>query len=152
MHHQQSDFAKCKGKDSNAVKIVYQTINKNTGRVGGNGNGGPIYGELTEGSMQKIIDCLTAKTGLGQQSRWIDIGCGRGKPNMHVAQDPGVQFSFGIEIQKLRTNLASLSLYHLMNAAKKGSTVATNCFFQRGNITEAKSLDPFTHIYAYDVA
>ena len=68
-------------------------------------SGGPIYGELTKGDVQKIVDFLTVNCNLTDVSRFIDTGNGRGKPSMHVVQDPGVQFSFGIEIEKLHNNL-----------------------------------------------
>jgi hypothetical protein len=149
--HSNGEFIRCREKKKRAVKLVYKIINKHTGRVGGNGSGGPIYGELIEGHMQKIVNFLIVNCDLTDLSRFIDIGNGRGKPSMHVAQDPGVQFSFGIEIEKLRANLGLYSLYHLLNAAMKDDTVGFKCLFQHGNISEAKSLNPFTHVYLYDV-
>ena len=62
--------------------------------------GGAIYGEMTAFSLQKIIDLMKAHTNFTAASRFIDIGSRLGKPNIHVAQDPGVQqFSFSIEIK-----------------------------------------------------
>ena len=42
----------------NNVKLVYSIIHKLTGKMGGNGSHGPIYGELTVGSMQKIVNTI----------------------------------------------------------------------------------------------
>ena len=145
------EFLKCREEKKSAVQLVYKIINKHTGHVGGNGSGGPIYGELTKGHMQKIVDFLIVNCDLTASSRFIDIGNGRGKPSMHVEQDPGVQFSFGIEIEKLRNNLGWYSLYHLLNVAMKDTTVGFKCLFEHGNISKAKTLNPFTHVYLYDV-
>jgi hypothetical protein len=40
------------------VSKVYKIVRKLTGSIGGNGSVGPIYGELTMGSMQKMIDLM----------------------------------------------------------------------------------------------
>ena len=84
------------------VKTLYRIIGKATGSIGGNADGGAIYGELTASSMQRIINILKTHTGFNADSSFIDIGSGLGKPNLHVAQDPGVRFSVGIEIKRIR--------------------------------------------------
>ena len=143
---------KAKQEKNAIVKYIYGIVNKATGKIGGNGNGGPCYGELTIGMMQNVIDFLIKYTGLSKDSRWVDIGCGLGKPSLHVAQDPGVQFSFGIEIEELRTNLGLFNLHRVLQMAKNNPSIGHNCLLQHGDITEAESLDPFTHVYMFDVA
>ena len=101
-------------------------------------SGGPIYGELTKGDVQKIVDFLTVNCNLTDVSRFIDTGNGRGKPSMHVVQDPGVQFSFGIEIEKLRNNLGGYSVYLLLSVAMQDDAIGCRCLFEHGNISEAK--------------
>ena len=49
--------------------------------------------------MQKLIQLMIDHTSLSQESHFIDIGCGLGKPSFHVAQQVGVEFSFGIEVE-----------------------------------------------------
>ena len=71
---------------------MYSLVSGRTGSLGGNGAGGAIYGELTSGSMQKMVDLMKLHTDFGPDSRFIDVGCGLGKPNLHVATDPGVAF------------------------------------------------------------
>ena len=88
------------------IKLSYGIIGRATGSIGGNADGGAIYGELIASSWQKIINILKAHTGFNADSRFIDIGSGLGKPNLHVAQDPGVCFSFGIEIKRIRWMLS----------------------------------------------
>ena len=134
-----------------AVKKVYRIINKSTGKIGGNGSGGPIYGELTIGCMQEVVAVLIRITGLNRKSRIIDIGCGLGKPSLHFAQYPRVEFSFGLEIEKLRTFLGLFNLRNVLQVAESDSSIGHSCFLQHGDIAEASSLDPFTHIYQFDV-
>ncbi len=148
---QQDVAALAKKKKCDAVKKVYRIVKKITGEVGGSGSGGPIYGELTIGNMQKVIDFLITNADFSESSRFIDIGCGLGKPNLHVAQDPGVEVSFGIEVEKIRSNLGNFNLHHILKAAKNDAKVGHNCILQHGDITQASSLDPFTHVYEFDV-
>ena len=77
-------------------------VRKSTGTLGGNGSNGAIYGELTMHSMQKVVDLMVAQCALNNQSRFIDVGSGLGKPNFHVAQDPAVRLSLGVELEHIR--------------------------------------------------
>lgn len=143
------------------VKKVYSIVNAKTGSIGGNGHGGAIYGETTSVSMQKMIELMKIHTGLSNKSRFIDVGSGLGKPNMHVAQDPGVEFSYGIEMEKVRWILSMHNLHHVLKEAKlqseceqhlaKESILGYNCFFAHGDITDASTFDPFTHVYMFDI-
>jgi hypothetical protein len=141
------------------TREVYHIVNKMTGSLGGNGHGGAIYGELTIGSMQKMIELMKVHTGLGPDSRFIDVGSGLGKPNLHVAQDPGVEFSYGIEMEHVRWALGMANLNKVLEAGQKQGTcnveesdrIGHRCTFQHGDITEASYFDPFTHIYMFDI-
>ena len=142
------------------VKTLYGIISKATGSIGGNADGGAIYGELTVSSMQRIINILKTHTGFNADSNFIDIGSGLGKPNLHVAQDPGVRFSVGIEIKRIRWMLSlhnfsrvlKFSLTQLQsNETDYRNLIGTNCFFEYGDIAGADTLDPFTHVYMFDI-
>ena len=152
------------------VRRVYEIVNKHTGSIGGNGHGGAIYGELTVGSMQKMTNLMIEYTDLSKDSRFIDVGCGLGKPNLHVAQYPGVEFSYGIEMEHVRWMLGMANLDQVLKAAQTdiaygetkkkktkddddddGSTIEHRCFFAHGDITEANFFDPFTHVYMFDI-
>jgi len=135
------------------TRKVYGIVNKMTGSIGGNGHGGAIYGELTVGSMQKMIDLMKTHTNFGPKSRFIDVGSGLGKPNLHVTQDPGVEFSYGIEMEHVRWILGMSNLNMVLQHAKKNpdSNIKHRCIFQHGDITEAKYFDPFTHVYMFDI-
>jgi hypothetical protein len=135
---------------SAAVKALYRIIQRATGKLGGNGDGrGGIYGEITEGSMAAVLSVLR-EFGLGPDSAFLDIGSGLGKPNLHAAVDTGVRYSIGVEISSVRWHL---SLENLVAAAVGGSLpvdAPQRVMFQQTNITAAKTLDPFTHVYMFD--
>ncbi len=135
------------------TRQVYAVVNKMTGSIGGNGHGGAIYGELTVGSMQKMIDLMKVHTNFGPESRFIDVGSGLGKPNLHVAQDPGVEFSYGIEMEKVRWVLGMSNLNMVLQRAEKkpNENILHRCMFEHGDITYAKYFDPFTHVYMFDI-
>jgi len=145
------------------VKRVYDIVNKHTGSIGGNGHGGAIYGELTVGSMQKMTNLMMEYTNLSNDSRFIDVGCGLGKPNLHVAQYPGVEFSYGIEMEQVRWMLGMANLDQVLKAAQKDiaykeikddgddSMIQHRCLLAHGDITEANFFDPFTHVYMFDI-
>ena len=142
-------------KDS--VRKVYAIVRKLTGSLGGNGSHGPIYGELTMGSMQKIINLMKEHTGFDETSRFIDVGSGIGKPNLHVTQDPGVEFSYGIEVEYDRWILGLNCLKGVLDEAVKeenetGSTdIQHHCYFAHNDMRDAKTFDPFTHVYMFSI-
>lgn len=145
------------------VDSVYKIVRKLTGNIGGNGYSGPIYGELTKHSMQKMIDLMVKNTEFSSSSRFIDVGSGIGKPNLHVAQYPGVEFSCGIEMEHNRWSLGMTCLKACLNVAveeRKEDTTNTknnksllqgNTMFLHNNILEAKTFDPFTHVYMFSI-
>lgn len=140
------------------VQRVYNIVQRHTGSIGGNGHGGAIYGELTAGSMQKMTNLMIEHTGLSKDSRFIDVGCGLGKPNLHVAQYPGVDFSYGIEMEHVRWMLGMSNLEHVLKAAvedgangNEESKIGHSIYFSHGDITEANFFDPFTHVYMFDI-
>jgi len=138
-----------------ATRKVYHLVNKMTGSIGGNGHGGAIYGELTVGSMQKMVELMKIHTNFGPESRFIDVGSGLGKPNLHVSQDPGVEFSYGIEMEHVRWMLGMTNLNKVLEAAQKQGKdedkIGHRCIFQHGDITEAERFDPFSHVYMFDI-
>ncbi len=146
------------------VNTVYKIVRKLTGSIGGNGYSGPIYGELTMNSMQKMVDLMVEHTDFSSLSRFIDVGSGIGKPNLHVAQNPGVEFSCGVEMEHNRWSLGMSCLKACLNAAvvereealaetKENNELLLqgNTMFMHNNILEAKTFDPFTHVYMFSI-
>ena len=143
------------------VQHVYKIVKNLTGSIGGNGHVGPIYGELTMGSMQKMVNLMMEHCNLNRESRFIDVGSGIGKPNMHVAQFPGVSFSCGVEVERSRWVLGMSCLKAVLDEAVKqrieGSLTNTeaeilgNTIFLHKDIMEATTFDPFTHVYMFSI-
>jgi hypothetical protein len=140
------------------VKSVYRIIRTLTGSIGGNASMGPIYGELTMGSMQKMINLMKEHTHLDEHSYFIDVGSGIGKPNIHVAQDSRVKASYGIEVEQSRWVLGMSCLKGILDLASSQSRVENNmdkigchCLFENKDIRQAKSFDPFTHVYMFSI-
>ena len=141
------------------VDIVYSIIRKRTGEVWGAGYEGPIYGELTQNSMQKMINLMVEQTMLSRSSRFLDVGSGLGKPNLHVAQHPGVEFSCGVECELNRWKLGMVCLnaclgyedLETQSSAATNTLLQGNTMFLNTNIMNAKTFDPFTHVYMFSV-
>jgi Histone methylation protein DOT1 len=140
------------------VRLCYGIVKKLTGSIGGNASGGPIYGELTIGSMQKVVRIMKSVTGLDSSSRFIDVGSGIGKPSIHVAQDPGVAFSYGIEVEADRWLLGMSCLKGIFDMAVKQTEnvpsetrIGHRCLFDLGDIRRAKTFEPFTHVYMFSI-
>ena len=109
--------------------------------------------------MQKMVDLMKIHTNLGPESRFIDVGSGLGKPNLHVTQDPAVEFSYGIEMEHVRWMLGMSNLKAVLQGAvaqqkedmEDKKRIHHQCFFAHGDITEANYFDPFTHVYMFDI-
>ena len=155
---------------ANKIKVgaraqkAYSIIRNCTGTLGGNGTTGAIYGELTMGSMQKIVNLMVEECELNNQSRFIDVGSGLGKPNFHAAQDPQCRLSVGVELEDIRWHLSMYNLKHTLTDTTRGkptgeldgdddkdSPLLSGVNFMVGDIDNAGSTDPFTHIYMYDL-
>ena len=75
------------------VDLVYKSTAKYNGALGASGHNGPIYGELTQHCMHIILQILVEKCELSASSRFLDVGSGIAKPNLHALQYPGVSLT-----------------------------------------------------------
>lgn len=144
------------------VREIYAIVRKLTGSIGGNASHGPIYGELTMTSMQKMVNLMKEHTKFDTSSRFVDVGSGIGKPNLHVAQDPGVDLSYGIEVEVDRWVLSMSCLNGVFDAAQiqqasrpqnlsDSTRIHTRCIFEHADIRKSRSFDPFTHVYMFSI-
>lgn len=132
------------------VSEVYRAIRRQTGALGGNAAGGAIYGEITQNSFQRVVDFMKEHCELSERSLFLDVGSGLGKPNFHVAIDPGVEVSYGVELEELRWHLSLHNLKHVLSLdINKQKT--NRIMFSAGDITHAHTLNPFSHVYSFDV-
>jgi hypothetical protein len=132
------------------VTEAYRAIRKQTGALGGNAAGGAIYGEITQASFQRIVDFMKDQCELSAASLFLDVGSGLGKPNFHVAIDPGVEVSYGVELEDLRWHLSLHNLKSVL-ALDSNKSKPNRTIFTAGDITDARTLNPFSHIYSFDV-
>ena len=135
-------------KDSPVKKKVldmYSKVRKRFGTLGGGGSGGPIYGEITTRSFQRIIKFMQMNCELNENSSFIDIGSGLGKPNFHVSLDVNVKLSVGVELGGERWWQSMILLKDFVPEYK-----LNNVFFAHGNVFDMKTLNPFSHVYMFD--
>jgi len=131
------------------VQHLYRVIQKSSGAVGGYGHNGPVYGEVTMGTFQKVVDALCEYTGFDASSAFVDIGSGLGKPNLHVALNPGVRLSYGVELEELRWQLSMHNLRYVLNEVPEMRKSVV--YFANSDATEMDHFEPFTHVYMFDV-
>ncbi len=136
--------------------IIYEKIKAVLGPVGGDACGGPIYGEVTFGSFQRILNVLENECGLNNDSIFVDIGSGLGKPNFHVtsAAKSGVKLSIGIEVVGDRWIQSIHVLDRLLRANSDDiSNVASKVFFAHADICHFAKTGMYgvTHMYSFNV-
>ena len=147
-----SSSAGSSGELAAGVAATYGVIRRATGATGGGANGGAIYGEIGATSFQRVVDYLKGSCGLDAQSYFLDVGSGLGKPNLHVAQDPGVACSVGVEADETRWQLGLHNLNSVFRACAEDATlVSPKVAFARRDVDDCETLDPFSHVYAFDV-
>ena len=133
---------------------VYKLVRRRTGTLGGGGAGGAIYGEVTQKSFARIVDFLKSECELDTSSTFIDIGAGLGKPNLHVALDPGVKASVGVELGGERWWQSQDILWHGFekNTAKETGLDSLHgpIFLAHADFLEINSLNDFSHVYMFD--
>jgi hypothetical protein len=101
------------------------------------------------GTFQKVVDALSEHTGFDASSSFVDIGSGLGKPNLHVALNPGVKLSFGIEVEQMRWQLSMHNLRFVLGEVPEMRKSVV--YFAHKDATEMDHFEPFTHMYMFDV-
>ena len=114
---------------------------------------GPIYGELTYGSMAKVIRVLEEDCNFNAKSKIADIGSGLGKPIFHIANVCQPMLAVGIEVEELRWKLSmhNLKCVYEQSLSEDSPLRCNGIWFLHSDIAEAETFDPFTHIYAFDI-
>lgn len=87
------------------VEALYSVIEVRTGKLGGDGSGGPTYGELQKKSMQRVLKVMAqfSDSKVGPPFSFIDLGGGLGKPALHAALlVPKFVLAVSIECQRER--------------------------------------------------
>jgi hypothetical protein len=115
----------------------------------------PIYGELTEGSMEKVVAQCISLFGLDKQVdpayRVIDLGSGVGKPSWHFAAR-GALLSIGVEVVRERVYQSSAAAAMILRDCERmlDSTRPFNVAFGNIEITALQTLSYFDVVYMSD--
>ena len=137
------------------VEESYRQIHRMTGAVGGNGSFGPIYGEMTKGSMQKVCNFLCRRCQFDKDSVFLDVGAGLGKPSMHMAIATNCRASLGIEVERIRFKLSVANLRELYRethgALSKTGRETPNLFLACADVMDLPLFNPVTHLFVFDV-
>lgn len=110
--------------------------------------GGPVYGELTENSMDRIVTALESSCSMGPDAVFADIGSGIGKPCIHAAIKTPVRYSLGVECMGVRWWQSVAMLARCLDN-KEYASVATRVFFAHADIEDMKDLGETTHVYCF---
>lgn len=131
-------------EDQNTTN-VYRIFKKKTGSLGGAAVGGSIYGEVTEKSFDRLVQMLVNQCDFDNNSIFLDIGSGLGKPNLHTSVYPGVKYSFGVEISGARWWQSLVVLKSFLE-----SGIGSNVFMAHADVMSIDTFDPVTHIYTFN--
>lgn len=147
------EATKVKNDRSKLVSVrtrkIYTLVNKFVGPMGADGANGPIYGELSIGSMQSVLQSLE----LGSDSTFLDIGAGLGKPNLHAKAEFGVRMSIGIEVVGNRwwQSVSLLKNIRLVDYKDGGENGLDGVFFAHMDATELTHVTGVTHVYSFSL-
>ena len=133
-----------------AVSDVYNII-KSKVDVTSAGDGYGMTGHVTKASMSRLFDVMRTKFDFDSNAWFMDLGHGMGRPSMHAAAlQPPVAGAFGTEFNP--------QLYKQSMLALVECTQSITCFqktprtfFLDANIKDLTSLNPFTHVYAFQI-
>jgi hypothetical protein len=128
------------------VKELYRQVGRTVfGDLSFSGDGNSVYGEMTQGILQAAFQRINPEGGL-----LLDIGHGRGLPSLQAAVGSNFTHSVGIELQKA---FYKDSLENLQKVGSNDTTKAAlkKCMFLEGDILDAQSLEPFTHVFSHCV-
>ncbi|KAF7457800.1 Histone methylation protein DOT1 family protein [Cryptosporidium felis] len=131
-----------------------------------------MYGETREKSLRSIFSKMT-RYGLDKHSILLDIGSGRGVPNIVASHQSELFSSIGIELDEKAFFLSLSNHLNILEGRRKPpmeniskENLSKNVFtssvderinsihlgFSKGDATLLESFEPVTHIYSFDAA
>lgn len=119
---------------------LYREITRRSGRIGGAAAGGPLYGELTAQSMDRVVETLR----LAASSILLDLGSGIGKPGLHATFTVGCR-CVGVEVNGLRW-WRSLTILRPPCPVSR----ATPPLLLHADGLRLPTLEPCTHVYTFN--
>ncbi len=134
-----------------AVDALYAMMRAAENQLGGGEGVEGIYGSLTRGGMERVVDALKTHTAFSEHSTLIDIGSGLGRPLAHAAVDPGVRRGIGIELDPVKHSKAQAFIGRLsrgMEAAGHAHALESIQLVNCG-VEQHSDLAGVTHAYAF---
>ena len=133
---------------NDAFKVIQS---QGSGRIGGESSpDAPLYGEISLGSLDELVESLKEYCDLGTSSIFMDVGSGTGKPSIYLAHNPGLCCSIGIECDKTRWCLSMQNAYLIASKAfTRLNTCLINTWFFHIDLMELTSFHQCTHIYSF---
>ncbi|KAJ1613165.1 hypothetical protein OJ253_244 [Cryptosporidium canis] len=125
-----------------------------------------MYGETREKGLRRIFSKMV-KYGMDNHSVLLDIGSGRGVPNIVASFQNNLFSSIGIELDENAFYLSQSNHLHILESIGKNSYCEDsniqsseykktnrkiNLGFLKGDATELQTFEPVTHIYSFDAA
>eukprot|EP00045_Choanoeca_perplexa_P014204 m.165793 g.165793 ORF g.165793 m.165793 type:complete len:768 (+) comp16605_c0_seq2:52-2355(+) len=137
--------------EAGIVTEVYRIVNaKLDVTCGADGRYG-ITGNVTKGSMTRMLKFLRQECELDEESMLIDLGHGMGRPNLHAAAlVPPIKASIGTEFNPQLYKQSMLALAELVQVCPQLARRPSVLFMDQ-NIKDLHSFNPFTHIYAFNI-
>eukprot|EP00038_Savillea_parva_P028924 m.67783 g.67783 ORF g.67783 m.67783 type:complete len:1010 (+) comp8468_c0_seq2:201-3230(+) len=132
------------------VTHAYQIIKSKMDITSG-GDGYGMTGNCTQASMARLFDALQTTCELGPDSWFMDLGHGMGRPPIHAALlDPPVAGAVGTEFNPELYKQSMLALRECTQSVK-GLEESSRVFFMDANIKDFMSLNPFTHVFSFQI-
>lgn len=129
-----------------------------------------MYGEIREKGLKKIFSKMS-KYGMDKSSILLDIGSGRGVPNIVASFQNNLFSSIGIELDENAFFLSLSNHLHILESSEEkiensdhgcsnNQSTSThsetnrkpNIGFFKGDATSLETFEPVTHIYSFDAA
>jgi len=97
------------------IKKLYGQMRSVERALGGGEGVAGLYGSITQGSMEKVIQAWKEKCEFGRKSIMCDIGAGLARPLLHAIGDGEIDGSrsFGIEIDMVKCEKAAGKPRHI---------------------------------------
>eukprot|EP00049_Salpingoeca_infusionum_P002758 m.59463 g.59463 ORF g.59463 m.59463 type:complete len:792 (-) comp11772_c0_seq2:1918-4293(-) len=137
--------------ESKLIQAAYKSIRSKIDiTCGADGRYG-ITGNITKGSMSKVLQYLQKHCELDESAIFLDLGHGMGRPNLHVAAlTPRIKYSLGTDCNP---ELYKQSMLVLKDMTEQFPVLleTPRLFFFDANIQDLKNLSPCTHVYAFNI-
>ena len=127
------------------VADLYKAASRWMRRLGGGEGLTGIYGTLTRGDVEKVMQALTADTGMNRGSRFLDVGAGLGQPLLHAALKPGVARARGFEIDDPKVKKAAALIAGVRRDLGLGGAAPQVI---RKDIADVQRIDD-THLFSF---